>query len=351
MLRTTMSTPTEERREVERVIVIGASAGGVDALMRFVSHLSRPLPAPILIALHIGAHESALPQLLERRCNLDVAHARNGEPLRAGVIRIAPPDGHLMLDGSILVLSAGPKENYARPAIDPLFRSAAIAYGSGAIGVVLTGRLDDGTAGLQAIKARGGIAVVQDPVDAVEPGMPSSALIHVSVDHCVALQDLAELLTRLTASPVEPGRVTKMNQPSDWLEQEQALSYGDGDFIAHIAAIGTPSSLTCPECHGGLWSLTGAEPPRFRCHTGHAFTERTLAHALTIDADAALWNALRTLHERQMLARKMVGHLRSRANPAGVEKELERLQQASSRLERQISTLRSLVDEPPEAVE
>jgi two-component system chemotaxis response regulator CheB len=346
-----MISPTVSTEHADRVIVIGASAGGVGALMRLVAEWSGPPPVPTLIVQHVGAHPSILPQLLAHRCSIDVAHAQHGEALRAGTIRIAPPDHHLMVANQTLVLSSGPKENYARPAIDPLFRSAALAFGPGVIGVVLTGMMDDGTAGLQAIKARGGIAVVQDPRDAAEPSMPASALRHAAIDHCLALQDLPALLTALASSAVELRKDPDMISPSDGLEHEQALSTGTGDFMAHLAAIGTPSSLTCPECHGGLWSVDGAEPPRYRCHTGHAFTERTLAHALTIGTDAALWNALRTLHEREMLARQVIDGLTRGADIPGVPDEVSQLQEAVTRLEHQISGLRRLIAHSPGAIE
>jgi two-component system chemotaxis response regulator CheB len=343
-----MSLASSTDETPERVIVIGASAGGVDALMRLAAALPGPPAAPMLVVLHIGTHDSVLPELLAQRCRIDVAHARHGEPLRAGTIRIAPPDRHMTVSERTLQLSAGPKENHARPAIDPLFRSAALAFGPGAVGVVLTGLLDDGTAGLQAIKALGGVAVVQDPRDAAEPSMPASALRHVEIDHCVALQDLPALLVALTSSAIEPGKETDMTtKPPNGIDHEQALSEGTGDFVAHLEAIGTPSSLTCPECHGGLWAVDGAEPPRYRCHTGHAFTERTLAHALTTDTDESLWNALRTLHERQMLARRMIEHLRQGRHPQTLAEEVGRLQDTVVRLQRQISALRALIAHPP----
>jgi two-component system chemotaxis response regulator CheB len=345
-----MDMPTSNAGHADRVIVIGASAGGVGALMRLVAGWSEPLPVPTLIVLHVGAHPSRLPNLLAHRCSLDVAHAEHGEVLKAGTIRVAPPDHHLMIADHTLVLSSGPKENFARPAIDPLFRSAALSYGPGAIGVVLTGLLDDGTAGLQAIKARGGIAVVQDPRDAAEPSMPASALRHGDIDHCLALQDLPALLASLASSAAEPRKEPDMTSP-DWLEHEQALSEGTGDFMAHLAAISTPSGLTCPECHGGLWSVNGAQPRRFRCHTGHAFTERTLGHALTIGSDAALWNALRALHERQVLARQLIAGLSRSVDVSGVPAEMGQLREAADRLERQIAALRRLIEHSPAVVE
>src|ERR1700712_5433399 len=285
-------TPTSRR-----LVVIGASAGGVAALRKLSAALPADFPAPVLIVLHIGAHDSLLPELIAADCALDVARAVDGETLRAGTIRIAPPDLHLTVEDGIARLTRGPKENFARPAIDPLFRSAALDFDTHAIGVILTGMLDDGTAGLQAIKQAGGIAIVQDPAEAVEPSMPQSALRHVAVDHCVPLEAMAALLARLVASDLESENID-MDEPRRRMLHEQALVAGTGDYFEHLRALGTPSALTCPECYGGLWELRDSSPRRYRCHTGHGFTARTLNMAAEEESDNAMWSALRALHER-----------------------------------------------------
>ena len=281
----------------QRLVVIGASAGGVAALRQLSARLPADFGAPVLIVLHIGAHKSLLADLIASDCALDVSRAVDGEALKAGTIRIAPPDLHLTVADGAVRLTRGPKENFARPAIDPLFRSAALAFDGHSIGVILTGMLDDGTAGLQAIKSAGGIAVVQDPRDAVEPSMPSSALRHVDVDHCIPLVDMPALLTRLVASNARR-ETTDMAESRSRMSHEQALSEGTGNYFEHLRAIADPSPLTCPECHGGLWELRDASPRRYRCHTGHGFTARTLSLAVEEATDKALWNALRALHER-----------------------------------------------------
>jgi two-component system chemotaxis response regulator CheB len=189
---------------MSRVVVVGASVGGVAALLQIASALPADFAAPMLVVLHIGEQRSILPALLARQTPLGVSHARDGDTVRPGHVYIAPPDQHMFLMGDRILLTRGPKEHHTRPAIDPLFRSVALARGPEVIGVVLTGNLDDGTAGLQAIKARGGIAVVQDPEDAVAPSMPSSALRYVDVDHCVPLRLIPELLTSLAAEPHRP---------------------------------------------------------------------------------------------------------------------------------------------------
>jgi len=187
------------------LVVVGASAGGVSALLQLSQALPAPFGAPICIVQHVGNHPSLLPELLRFRGPNEAVQARHGQRLAPGTLHVAPPDQHMLLDGDTVRLTRGPKENHARPAIDPLFRTAALGWGSRAIGVVLTGQMDDGTAGLKAIKDCGGIAVVQDPATAAEPGMPASALANVEVDHCVPLEEIAPLLVRLVGAQAQQG--------------------------------------------------------------------------------------------------------------------------------------------------
>ena len=198
-----------------------------------------------------------MPELLSRSGPLPATHAKDGEVIAASHIYLGPPDHHLTVDSAgRLRLSRGPKEHHSRPAIDPLFRSAALAYGPAVVGVVLTGRLDDGTAGLQAIKQCGGIAVVQDPPDAIEPSMPASALRYVEVDHCVPLNSMAHLLNSLVRTRVlSPAMPTALTP-----EHEHALSLAHGEPLQHLHAIATPSPFVCPDCRGGLWEISGAQP-------------------------------------------------------------------------------------------
>ena len=197
------SRPTARRD----LIVIGASAGAVPVLLDLAAHLPADFPAAVLVVLHVGAHRSVLPDLLAGRGALQARHAVDGQALQPGTIAVAPPDQHMRVEDGRIHLWHGPKEHHARPAIDPLFRSAARAQGPHVIGVLLSGRLDDGTAGLQDIKQCGGLTVVQDPADAQHPEMPRSALAHVAIDYCVTGSQLADTLLRLVAAP--PG----MRQP------------------------------------------------------------------------------------------------------------------------------------------
>jgi two-component system chemotaxis response regulator CheB len=184
---------------MDRIVVIGASQGGTDALRQMASGLPRDFPAPVLAVIHIGAGPSTLPSILAHAGPLPAMHAKDGEAIRGGQIYVAPPDLHMRVADRHIELTRGPRENWVRPAIDPLFRTAAELYGPGAIGVVLTGRLNDGTSGLWEIKRRGGVSVVQDPVDAEEPSMPLSAIQNVSIDHCLPVAAIPMLLTRLVS--------------------------------------------------------------------------------------------------------------------------------------------------------
>ena len=192
------------------IVVIGASLGGVEALQKLASGLPRDIPAAFLVAQHIGGHTSRLPEMLARSGSLPARHARHGDALQAGLMHIAPPDRHLIVTNGAAWLTRGPHENWARPAIDPLFRSAADIYGRCVIGVVLTGALNDGTAGLHAVRAHGGIGVVQDPAEAFCSDMPRNALRNAGADFCVRLAEMPGLLTRL-ASDV----VARLETPDD----------------------------------------------------------------------------------------------------------------------------------------
>ena len=234
------------------VIVMGASAGGVDALSAAVGGLPADLPAAVLVVMHLSPRgKSVLPHILETRGQLRATHAVDGEPLEAGHVYVAPPDRHLLVEEGCVRVTSDPTENGVRPSVDTLFRSAAYAYGPRVIGVVLSGMLDDGTAGLIAIKNRGGVAVVQDPEEAVFPGMPASAVRFADPDHVVTLDKLPDLLVNL---------VEEMHD-EDVARDELEMAVGDPPLEADQhersaeAQPGEPSEFTCPECGGTLWEL------------------------------------------------------------------------------------------------
>lgn len=281
------------------ILVVGASAGGVEALTALVRDLPEDLPAAVFLVLHVGA-SSHMASILNRAGALPVEHAVSGEPIKQGQIRIAPPGVHMLLHDSHVLLRRGPRENLARPAIDPLFRSAACTFGSRVVGVVLTGALNDGTAGLRAIKRCGGIAVVQDPEDAAVPDMPRNALRHVAVDYKVPLAAMGRLLLELSAEAA--GETPEV--PVD-IRIEAAIAAQEPVDMKIEDQLGSPSGFTCPDCHGALWEINDGEVLRFRCHVGHAQTAEVVLNAKDAEGETALWTLLRSHQERAELARRM----------------------------------------------
>jgi two-component system, chemotaxis family, protein-glutamate methylesterase/glutaminase len=283
------------------IIVIGASAGGVNAILELALTLPRNFPAPILFVQHIGAHTSALSNLVSASGTNRAITACDGDVPRAGTIHIAPPDHHMLLDGSVIRLSRGPKEHHTRPAIDPLFRSAALECGPRAIGVILTGMLDDGSAGLRAIKECGGMAVVQDPADAHAPSMPRCALASVEADHVVPLASMGSLLYRLARKRLAPSKV--FHTPAA-LEREHQISSG-ACVVQDLQDIASPSTFSCPDCGGVLFEFNDKRLVRYRCHTGHAFSLRSLACTQDEVTHAALCSSLRALREKESILRRL----------------------------------------------
>jgi two-component system chemotaxis response regulator CheB len=280
----------------DNLVVIGTSHGGLAALRHIFASLPGDFPAPIMVAMHIGAYNSQLPGILQSSTRLKVKHADDGEELQVGTVYIAPPDQHMLVDGMTIKLMRGAKENYSRPAIDPLFRSAAIAHRERVIGIVLSGDLDDGTVGLQAIKACGGIALVQDPEDAIAPSMPSSALRYVTVDACLKSVQIAERLMKLAMLP-RPSR----GGPTQTMVLENTASLtADLTSIASLDEVAPRSPLTCPECHGVLWEMDQA-PLRYRCHTGHTFGALSMRITQDTAIEELLWAAVRAFHEKEVL--------------------------------------------------
>jgi two-component system chemotaxis response regulator CheB len=276
------------------IIVIGASAGGVETLSKLVGQLPADLPATIFVVQHVSATASGyLAQILGRAGPLPVTLARDGERFQRGHLYVAPPDHHLLVKPDRMCVTRGPRENRVRPAIDPLFRSAAVAYGARVVGVILTGLQDDGTAGLLAVKRCGGVAIVQAPDDALYPEMPLSALAQVEVDHCLPLSKIGAVLYRLvyeTPAPTPP-------IPRD-IPAEVGITIHPGDTTSREEELGTLAPLACPECGGPLWELHNDRLQRYRCRLGHAFTDTSLLAGQTDVIETALWTAVRTMEER-----------------------------------------------------
>jgi two-component system chemotaxis response regulator CheB len=318
------------------VIAIGASAGGVGSLQRLVEHIPADFPAAILVALHLpDGIRSMLPAILTRAGNLPATQALNGERLLPRHIYVAPAGFHLTVHRGRLVVSRGAREHGLRPAIDPLFRSAAIAYGPRAIGIVLSGLLDDGTVGLREIKRAGGIAVVQDPRDTEWPSMPQNALNHVEVDYCVPAAQIGTLLQQIVM-PQERGAMTMPN--GDASRAKEALTEVTVDRDERDDP-GEPSPYSCPECGGVLWEIQDGELFRFRCRVGHGYTSETLTTEQAITVEHALWTALRALEEQAAVRRRMV----ERASRQGMTTAAARHQERARALQQQSQQVRTLL--------
>ena len=290
------------------LVVVGASAGGVEALRTLVSEFPHDLPATVVIVLHMPAGgSSALPAILGRCTKLQVSAVKDGTPLRHRQVLVAPPDHHVVVQDGVVRLSKGPTENGHRPAVDVLFRSAALARGAAVIGVVLSGALDDGTAGMAAIKNRGGLAVVQSPDDAVYPGMPESVLRYIRADHVEPVARLGGLIANIVRDDVPDNDVRPVPEV---LRVETDVSGDDaGAGVGDIPGLGTMTTLTCPDCAGSLVEMPG-DSARYRCLVGHAWTGDALFDAYSGGLERAMWAALRTLEEKAALARRIAAQSR-----------------------------------------
>lgn len=326
---------------VHDTVVIGASAGGIQALRTVVRALPSPFAAVVLIVLHIGNHPSALASILRASGPHPVFEPVDGEMVRPGHVYVAAPDRHMLLEYDRIRLSRGPRENHTRPAIDPLFRSAALTRGPRVVGTLLTGRLDDGVAGLQAIKECGGVAVVQDPSNAEEPGMPASALRSVAVDRVVPLGSIAPSLAELVGKPAHAS--TAAGDVPVHMSREHAIALGNGPIPDELDAVGRLSKFSCPDCGGSLWQIDAPGPVRFRCHTGHAYSVRSLIDAQSTTVEQALWAAIRALQEKAMMLRQAAGLERRLRDSDDAAATMER---RADEYEEQARALRSLAGAP-----
>lgn len=283
------------------IVVIGTSAGGLEATVRLLSQLPNDLKATLFLVQHLSPESSgrALVDALQRGTRLPCQFGVSGERFSARRLYVAPPDHHMLVKRGTILVTKGARENRSRPSIDPLFRSAAVAYGTQVIGVVLTGQLDDGTAGLQAIARCGGLTVVQDPDDAAYPAMPTSARDNVDVDHCVPVGGMGALLMKLVSLPAS----RRKKPPADIVIEAKIAERVLSDLSA-VNHLGAPAPFNCPQCGGVLWKVDD-HPLRYRCHTGDAFTAAELASAQSDKIQETLWIALRMFEERKNLLRSM----------------------------------------------
>jgi len=283
------------------IVVIGASAGGIDAFKKLVRGLPRGFPASIFIVWHTAPNiTSLLPKILDRETPLPVIEPFDGEKIRSGTIYVSRPDHHLLIEDGIVRVTKGPKENRFRPAVDPLFRSAAVAHGPRVIGVILSGGLDDGTAGLWTVKQNGGLAVVQDPVDAEFPSMPISALRAVEADYVLPVAEMGKLLDRLAGEEIEKVAEVSMEEKKK-TSIEVKIAEGGNALELGVMELGDPSPISCPDCNGTLLKLKDGRHVRFRCHTGHAYSPDTLLSAISEQLEKSLWNSIRIGDESLML--------------------------------------------------
>lgn len=296
------------------IIAIGGSAGALAALRALIKTLPGDLPAAIFVVIHTAPDKpSLLPTLLNQCGDFLALNPADGTPIRNGCIYVAPPDHHLLIEGPLVRIVRGPRENRSRPAIDPLFRSAAACYGPRVVGIILSGGLDDGTAGLLAIQRYGGITMVQDPKEASFDDMPQSALDAMTVDYCLPVADLARRLVQLIIDPAgDP--VGEAVSVQDTTKRELEAMAVDVRQMENDDRPGTSSAYSCPECGGVLWEIDDEGLLRFRCRVGHAFS---IAGILAEQSDAverALWLALKILEERASLLRRMLSKANAHSN-------------------------------------
>jgi two-component system chemotaxis response regulator CheB len=308
------------------IVVIGASAGGVEALKSLVKWLPRDLSAAVFVVLHTWPRgTSYLPEILTSAGRLPATHPRDGEAFEPGRIYVAPPDHHMLLEAGHIRLNKGPRENRTRPAIDPLFRSAARAYDGRVVGVILSGTLDDGASGLIAIKLRGGIAIVQDPAEAAFADMPQSALRSADVDYCLPVRQIAETIVSLAETPAAPP-LPEQRVP---VVQDSEIAERKTLTVEQEKALGPASGITCPECHGALWEVRDAGLLRFECRIGHAFSGESMLADHNDAVERAVWAAVRALAENAALHRRFAedarlqGQAALAANYAGRAEEAE----------------------------
>jgi len=324
-------------QRVPPIVVIGASAGGVRALLDLVAELPADLPAAVLVVLHVGAGRSSLPQILVRAGLLEAAHAQDGDAILAGRILVAPPDHHLLVRDDHVELSHGPRENHSRPAIDPLFRSAARAHGPRVTGVILSGALSDGTTGLLGVKSHGGVTIVQDPTEALVTGMPESAVRRVEPDYILPAREIGRYIATVHAAPVQTREVSIMDPVSsadariraDFEEQEQDRRNGE------------ITMFTCPDCGGTLWQVNAGNQLHYQCHVGHAWGAEALLGHKSEELEAALWSSVRLFEERASLSRQVTARLRGSGDDAG---RIERITEQADLDERRADVIRDVLN-------
>lgn len=322
------------------LVVVGASAGGVESLRELVSHLDPSLPAAVLVVLHLPASSpSMLPAILSRVGPLPAVAARGREELVPGRILVAPPDFHLVVLDGHANLTRGPRENGHRPAVDVLFRSAAWVAGPRVIGLVLSGTLDDGTAGMMSIRQRGGLVLAQSPDEATYPSMPANVIRAVGADHVGTVAELAAVINELAGSAVP---AAAPQDPSDLMTAEVHMADMTADAFADPDRPGVPAGFSCPDCSGSLFEIDEAGMMRFRCRVGHAWSALGLLAAQSETLESALWTAFRSLEEKAALAKQLADQARERGSTLSAQQFLEKFDEASGAA----AVLQRLLEQP-----
>lgn len=311
----------------KNVVTIGGSRGAFAVLRNVVTSLPAKLDAAIFVVLHVGKHKSELPSLLSRWGKLPASYPSHGDPWHHGHIYVAPPDHHMMITEDTIQLSHGAKENFSRPAIDPLFRSAAVALGARVLGVILSGDLDDGAAGLAFVRAFGGRTLIQNPHESEAASMPRSAMEAAGADATAGPGELGETIIAMLSGVIGGERKTMREKDMQALRTEAAAADTSIGGYEALDSIASRATITCPDCGGAMWQLRDGHPLRFRCHTGHAFSGLALTTAEDKAAEQAMWSALRAQKEALALARIRATQAKADGNHDAYQLEQSRIQQ------------------------
>ncbi len=318
------------------IVVIGTSAGGMEAVNKLISQLPEELPAAIFLVQHLSADSSSeyLVQRMAKNTNLRVKVAENDEVFTKGTVYMVPQDRHLLLTSKRILVAKGPRENQFRPAIDPLFRSAAAYHGSRVIGVILTGMMSDGVVGLEAVKRSGGIAVVQDPSDAEYPDMPKNAIRNVDVNYVVPVREMGALLYQLARTPSDDSVTIPDDIRNEAQIAERVMTHGAMSNIEEMNELGPRSNFSCPDCGGALWELNQGKVHRYRCHSGHAYNDETLLNGMDSALEETLWVSMRILEERRNMLSTMAELEKNKGQSRWAEMQQDRANEMKVHVDR-----------------
>jgi two-component system chemotaxis response regulator CheB len=296
--------------ELKHVVVVGASAGGFQAVSKLLSTLPEHMPAAIFVVIHLAKASQAgiIQSYFEKESKYTCRIPEHEEEIKAGMIYFAPPDYHMLLKADKILLTKGPHENRWRPSINVLFRSAAAVYDSRTVGIIMSGMMDDGTSGMSAVKRSGGICIVQEPSEAEYPDMVQNVLNNVDVDYQVPVSDMGYILDDIFSKPV----LNSQPIPEE-VKLEAEITERMATSISSLEQIAVRSNYSCPDCGGGLWEIKNEKEPRFRCYTGHAYSAHSLLEKQGEELEESVWVSIRMLEERRNLLLQLA-HRDTKAN-------------------------------------